>query len=206
MSEQQPELKPDFRLSNGNSKLKKDGIWSFNLVPIKHCPMAGSCKKFCYATVGQQAFPSGVARRERAFLATQAPDFVERMIAEVKRSKAKIVRIHDSGDFYSLKYFQSWCKIAEALPEVRFYAHTKMIPFLKVARPSNFGLIQSYGGIADSMINTAYPHARIFESLEELLAAGYVDTSESDLPAAMGETKIGLVIHGAKKNISQGRK
>ena len=101
---------PDYRLSDGNTKLAKDGIVSFNLIPIVHCPLAGECKNYCYATVGQQAFRSGVLRRARAFLATLQPDFVPRMIAEVAkavRRGAKAVRIHDSGDFYSFEYMQA---------------------------------------------------------------------------------------------------
>lgn len=198
---------PDYRLSDGNAKLKADGIVSFNLLPIVHCPMAGACKAYCYATVGQQAFKSGVLRRARAFLATQQADFVPRMVVEVSKAVkkgAKAVRVHDSGDFYSYEYLLSWFKIAKAHPDVRFYAYTKMIALVKMAYknglvPANFRLIQSLGGIADNKIDSTLPHSRIFASHDDLLAAGYADASESDAPAAFGESPlIGLVIHGAK--------
>jgi len=198
---------PDYRLSDGNSKLAKDGIVSFNLIPILHCPMAGSCKEYCYATVGQQAFKNGVLRRARAFLATQQADFVPRMIAEVQKAEkkgAKAVRVHDSGDFYSYDYLLSWLYIAHANPHMQFYAYTKMIALVKLSAakniiPSNFRLIQSLGGVADKQIDTSLPHSKIFSSREELLAAGYEDASESDRPAAFGTSPlIGLVIHGAK--------
>jgi hypothetical protein len=200
---------PDYRLSDGNTKLKADGIVSFNLIPIVHCPMAGACKAYCYATVGQQAFRSGVLRRARAFLATLQPDFVPRMIAEVAKAVkkgARAVRIHDSGDFYSFEYLQAWFAIAAACPGVTFYAYTKMVPFVKVAYakglvPNNFRLIQSLGGVADRQIDRSLPHSRIFSSLEDLTAAGYADASESDAPAAFGASPlIGLIIHGAKKS------
>lgn len=200
-------LEPDYRLSDGNSKLKADGIWSFNLIPIIHCPMAGACKAYCYATVGQQAFRSGVLRRARAFLATQQPYFAHRMTGEVAKAVqkgAKAIRIHDSGDFYSIQYLFSWFEIAKMFPAVKFYAYTKMIPLVKEVTkanlvPDNFRLIQSLGGVGDSRIDRSLPHSRIFDSLEDLLAAGYADASESDAPAAFGANpKIGLVIHGAK--------
>jgi hypothetical protein len=200
-------LEPDFRLSDGNTKLAKDGIVSFNLIPIVHCPMAGACKSYCYATVGQQAFRSGVLRRARAFLATLHPDFVANMIDEVAKSVrkgAKAVRVHDSGDFYSYDYLLNWFAIAEQFPNVKFYAYTKMVGLVQMAYkaglvPSNFRLIQSLGGIADSRIDHSFPHSRIFSSLDDLLAAGYADASESDAPAAFGTSPlIGLVIHGAK--------
>lgn len=200
-------LDPDYRLSDGNTKLKADGIWSFNLIPILHCPMAGACKAYCYATVGQQAFRSGVLRRARAFLATQQPDFVPRMVAEVTKAVkkgAKAIRIHDSGDFYSWEYLASWFWIASHFPKVRFYAYTKMVTLVKTAYsknlvPDNFRLIQSLGGIADSRIDRTLPHSRIFGTLVDLKAAGYADASERDTPAAFGTSPlIGLVIHGAK--------
>lgn len=198
---------PDYRLSDGNTKLKKDGIVSFNLIPIVHCPLAGACKSFCYATVGQQAFKSGVLRRARAFLATQQADFVPRMVVEVQKAAkkgAKAVRVHDSGDFYSYEYLLAWFEIARANPDTRFYAYTKMVALVKRAYkaglvPDNFRLIQSLGGIADKQIDWSLPHSRIFSSLDELNAAGYADASESDAPAAFSDTpNVGLVIHGAK--------
>ena len=200
-------LVPDYRLSDGNTKLKADGIWSFNLIPILHCPMAGACKAYCYATVGQQAFRNGVLRRARAFLATQQPDFVPKMVAEVTKAVkkgAKAIRIHDSGDFYSWEYLASWFWIASHFPKVRFYAYTKMVTLVKTAYsknlvPDNFRLIQSLGGIADSRIDRSLPHRRIFGNLVDLKAAGYADASERDTPAAFGTSPlIGLVIHGAK--------
>jgi hypothetical protein len=199
-------MEPDYRLSDGNTKLKKDGIWSWNLIPIVHCPMAGACKAYCYATVGQQAFRSGVLRRARAFLATQQPDFVPRMIQEVQRAAkkgAKAIRIHDSGDFYSADYMVNWFLIALACPDIKFYAYTKMVPLVQRFSknvPANFRLIQSLGGLGDSRIDRSLPHSRIFSSLQELRDAGYMDASESDAPAAFETSPlVGLVIHGAKQ-------
>jgi hypothetical protein len=198
---------PDYALSFGNSKLAKDGIASFNLIPIVHCPMAGACKAYCYATVGMQAFKNGVLKRARAFLATQQSDFVERMGVEVKKAikkNTKAIRIHDSGDFYSFEYLAAWMAIASQCPGVQFYAYTKMIAFVKAAYkqgkvPVNFRLIQSLGGVADSRIDSSLPHSRIFNTVAELHAAGYADASESDGPAAFGNNpNVGLVIHGAK--------
>lgn len=198
---------PDYTLSFGNSKLAKDGIASFNLIPVLHCPMAGACKAYCYATTGMQAFKNGVLKRARAFLATQQADFVERMGVEVRKAVKKGIkgiRIHDSGDFYSFEYLGAWLRIAAANPGVQFYAYTKMVVFVKAAYkqglvPANFKLIQSLGGVADSRIDTALPHSRIFNTVAELHAAGYADASASDAPAAFGSSPlIGLVIHGAK--------
>lgn len=203
------ELEPDFRLSDGNSKLAKDGIESFNLVPEIHCPMAGVCVNFCYAKTGHQAFKAGVLRRIRAYLATRHPEFVQRMVDEIKRSirrGCRGIRIHDSGDFYSWAYFMAWLEIARQLPEIPFYAYTKSISLVQRAHragliPDNFRFIQSEGGLEDARIDYTLPHARIFKTQDELATNGYSDASASDAPAAFTkDVNVGLVIHGAKKN------
>jgi hypothetical protein len=130
------------------------------------------------------------------------------MIAEVQRAHkkgARAIRIHDSGDFYLLEYLMNWFLLARACPEVRFYAYTKMVALVQKTTeaglvPANFRLIQSLGGLGDSRIDRSLPHSRIFSSLQELKAAGYMDASESDRPAAFETSAlVGLVIHGAKQ-------
>lgn len=197
------EIAPNHRISWGNSKLKTDGIASFNIPPVSTCPARGACEKFCYATQGQQWMKSGYKRRVAGFKATLAPDFVTVMTAELISERVKTLRIHDSGDFYSPEYLLKWAEIARRLPNVQFYAYTKQVVLLKrlgAELPVNFKVIQSIGGKLDHLINSALPHARIFSTVEELHAAGYADASESDLPAATpGVVRIGLVIHGVKK-------
>ena len=196
-------IAPNHRISWGNSKLKKDGIASFNIPPVSTCPARGQCEKYCYATVGQQWMPSGYKRRVAAFKATLEHDFVQVMVAELVSERVKTLRIHDSGDFYSPQYMLQWFKIAEMLPNVTFYAYTKQVILMQKLwdkKPANMKLIQSLGGKFDKLVDTNKPHARIFSTLDELLSAGYTDTSESDLPAATPSIDlIGLIIHGAKK-------
>jgi hypothetical protein len=66
--------------------------------------------------------------------------------------------------------------------------------------PKNFRVIFSYGGKQDALIDSKnHFHSLVFDSLEALTAAGYVDGSHDDMVAALGENKkIGLVYHGAK--------
>jgi hypothetical protein len=69
--------------------------------------------------------------------------------------------------------------------------------FKGMAIPDNFRVTYSFGGKFDSQIDG--PNARIFATLDERIAAGYVDGNESDMPAILGEHNIGLVYHGNKK-------
>jgi hypothetical protein len=64
--------------------------------------------------------------------------------------------------------------------------------------PSNFRAIYSYGGKQDSQIDTEkHRHSKVFESLAQLLQAGYVDASQDDM-VAYNSLKVGLVYHGVK--------
>jgi hypothetical protein len=47
------------------------------------------------------------------------------MVNELKSRRKRVVRVHESGDFYSVEYFRKWLKIARKLPNIQFYAYTK---------------------------------------------------------------------------------
>jgi hypothetical protein len=184
-----------------NTKLKKDGIYAFNLPPMLTCPCAGECKAYCYAKKGFYNMPSvkkGLAKRLK--LTKDKVDFICSISTE---SKSKgFVRIHASGDFYSLEYLKCWTMIAACNPLTRFYCYTKSVGLVKDEMkfrelPSNLRVIFSYGGTEDALIDPIKDrHCRIFETKAALEAAGYVDVSNSDLIAATTSSlKIGIVKH-----------
>ena len=194
-----------FEFSAGNSKLKPDGIVSFNLIPLVTCPFAGSCAKICYAQCGPQWFRSGKIARVGMFKATLSESFVSRMVALIHARAISRVRFHDSGDFYSPEYLEKFMSVAQNCPGTRFYVYTKSIKWMRdyVAEnglPKNVSVIQSRGGLQDELIGDDFSVANIFPDKKSLLKAGYADTSESDMPALIGKKKIGLIVHGAKKN------
>lgn len=208
------------KMSMNNAKLKKtagkmDGkvrIVSFNLPAIKACPGAGACKAVCYATQGRIAIGSAAAVREQnhhdsqvildllgpAALAVE----LETLVQASKPRKGQLwVRIHDSGDLYSQGYIDAWAQVIKAMPEVSFYAYTKSLhlDLSELEALPNMMLVQSVGGKHDSKIDKSKPHSRIFTTHEDRIKAGYLDGNESDMPAMMGETNIGLVYHGTRK-------
>jgi hypothetical protein len=69
---------------------------------------------------------------------------------------AGVVRIHDSGDFYSQDHFDSWCEVARRRPWTRLYGYSKSLPFW-VAQlgdvPANLVLTASRGGRYDHLID-----------------------------------------------------
>lgn len=125
-------------------------IWS--LPAIKTCPNAcDACKYWCYAVKSEKAYPGCLPCRERNLKASMQDNFVDLMTAYIrgaaghylyKAAKRIVVRIHESGDFYSQDYYNKWVQIAincSDLKNVVFMAYTKSVSFVKngLPRPKN---------------------------------------------------------------------
>jgi len=186
-----------------NSKLKKTSVangikvMNFGIPAQDTCLWAGDCKKYCYASKGAYIWSNVKPAFERRLDATKQDNFPQLMIAEIIRRKADVIRIHDSGDFYSREYLHKWFKVMESLPQVKFYAYSKSLPlFDGIKLPDNFTLIKSEGGKRDDLIDATHDrHARIFKTERELYSAGYANASDNDLIAIGNNPKIGLVAH-----------
>lgn len=204
-------------LGTGNTKLKNTAkhfdikIFNFS-IPAGNdkasgkitCPFAGSCLSLCYAKKGMYRFGNVERALTKRYEASKEADFVQRIndeLSKVKKGKQVYVRIHDSGDFYSPAYFAKWLEIARLNPLVRFYAYTKSHSFIRgnFAIPENMDLIFSLGSTRDELINQeSERHSKIFQSADEMAAAGYSDSSYLDINATKWITsnnKIGLLIH-----------
>tara|TARA_R100001463_G_scaffold115997_1_gene171246 strand:+ start:131 stop:733 length:603 start_codon:yes stop_codon:yes gene_type:complete len=187
------------------SKLNNTKIFNFSIPAYKTkggkitCPFAKDCIKYCYAQKGNYTrFPIIAELMEKKYTITKQDNFVYLMNEEIKKKNAKYIRIHDSGDFYSIKYLNKWIQIAKDNKEVIFYAYTKSIKFFKgcINIPKNLKIIFSEGSKTDNLINTLKDrHARIFKDITTLLSAGYIDASNNDLKAITENKKVGLVYH-----------
>lgn len=186
-----------------NSKLKKTSkatglrVFNFGIPAQDTCLWAGECKKYCYASKGAYIWSNVKPAFQRRLDATKQDNFNVIMQKEILAKKAQVVRIHDSGDFYSREYLMKWFWIMESLPAVKFYAYSKSLPLFKGEKlPANFTLIKSEGGKRDDLIDPSVDrHARIFKTEAELIAEGYANASENDLIAIGNNPKIGLLAH-----------
>ena len=130
---------------NGNRKLQNTAnvrwiIW--NLPAVTTCPFATAhCRESCYARKAERFYPQTLPARERNYQATLEPDFSEKMIFTLETEitsrknsgKLTIVRIHESGDFYSTEYVEKWLKVCRHFADnlnVVFLAYTKSIPYV----------------------------------------------------------------------------
>ena len=168
------------------------------------CPFAKDCIKYCYAQKGNYRFPSVKKGLNNRYELSKKDEFVTIMNANILLERPTHVRIHDSGDFYSIAYLNKWVEIAKANKEVIFYAYTKSIPFFKPSKksdtnfllPKNLIIIFSEGSKKDNLINTTKDrHSRIFKDINEMIKQGYINASDNDLNAITDNKKVGLLLH-----------
>lgn len=196
----------------GNTKLAKLDTVSFNIPAFRSadgfetCPKAGGCAAMCYARQGRYMMPAVAATREFNLKLARGDKrkFVRMAIADLRRIKNRIVRVHDSGDFFNQAYMDAWFRIAQEFLDKRFYAYTKSLHLDRSECPENFQIVQSVGGLMDEQIDPRESHSRIFATHADRRAAGYVDGNKNDQPAIDGVTRIGLVYHG-NRNLTEGQ-
>lgn len=196
-------------------KIKVADVYNWGIPAFKSqtglitCPNASRCATGCYAQNGTYLFSNVKSKYESRLELAQAPQFEAVLGAEIalvkekalKRDKPCIIRIHDSGDFYSIEYTQKWLRLIQSNPYTLFYAYTKQVAMFKSfhSLPHNLRLIFSYGGKQDHLIDSEQDrHAQVFETLKDLQNAGYADASNDDMVAIGPCLKIGLVFHHRK--------
>jgi hypothetical protein len=165
------------------------------------CPQAGVCASGCFARGGWYTHrPVVKDKYEWRLELARSTKFEETINKEIKELRVGRLRWNDSGDFFDQEYLQKCISVMEANPAVRFYAYTKMVSLLRsVSLPSNFTVVYSYGGKEDHLIKETDRHCRVFETHEELEAAGYADASDNDAVAAEGPNhKVAIVYHGQR--------
>lgn len=141
-------------VSRQNKKLvpnKETAFIIWNLPAVITCPYrTKECEKFCYAKKAEKAYPTVLPSRERNFAESKKAEFAANMtetilqIARGTKKKNIIVRIHESGDFYSQSYVNAWLEIMDnckADKRIKFIAYTKSFKYFDgVKLPKNFSL------------------------------------------------------------------
>lgn len=126
------------------------------LIVVNTCPGAGSCKVDCFAMKGgkiQFQGPWLSDGRILTYLLNDPGGFFNQLKAEISKEEAKgkkggykvSIRWHDAGDFFSPEYAAMAFKLASELPNVDFYAYTKVADVALGNKPDNFMINWSEG-------------------------------------------------------------
>ena len=211
--------------SSGNAKLSKNTL-IFNLPAGKTCPGAMFCKSFAVLNDnGKRSIVDGKHTEFRCFAASSevqydavfnnraenlqmivdaigngsAADLINNSIQFKRTKKTKLVRIHESGDFFSGAYLDAWIEVARRNPDLKFYCYSKSLQlFLHFPLPSNFYLTASYGGKFDYLIDEGYfpRYSKVCMNDADADALGLeVDHDDSH---CFGDKPFALLVHGTQ--------
>lgn len=221
------------KFSHGNGKLSKDTL-IFNLPAGKTCPGASLCFAFakrddngkativdgkdmefrCFAACSEAMYPKVYDARQhnwdtiKSLLSTwgvgKAGLMVSEMIQSNRKKSTKLVRIHESGDFYSLDYFSMWMHVARLNKDLKFYAYTKNLPMVldygMENIPSNVYITASKGGKFDHLIDEGFfpRYSVVVKNDAEAEALG-LEVDHDDSHCYKQDGPFALLVHGNQK-------
>lgn len=112
---------------------------------------------------------------------------------------AALIRVNVAGDIPTQPAFDLWNDVASLLPNVRFYAYTKSLPFwvkrLNSIAP-NFILTASFGGWKDELISLYnLRYAKVVNSEYQARKLG-LKIDHTDEMAAFPGPSFALLVHG----------
>jgi hypothetical protein len=116
------------------------------------------------------------------------------------------VRIHESGDFYNGEYLKAWMLTAQRMPDVKFYAYTKSLPYVRSVQNElkdipNLSITLSQGGKHDADIDSLdIKSSKVFNTPEEILKAGLILDLDDNLAKEKGgsDKNFALLVHGTQ--------
>jgi len=126
------------------------------LIIVNTCPGAGSCKIDCFAMKGGKIqFKNAWISDGRilTYLLNDPEGFFNQLKSEIEKEKRLgekngyrvTIRWHDAGDFFSPQYMDLAFKMAKSIPDVNFYAYTKIASAALANKPDNFMINWSEG-------------------------------------------------------------
>lgn len=133
-------------LTRGNGKLGK--IWNFSIPAHHTCPgETSACASVCYASKGWFKAKNVKNLYTANLDETKKSSFADKMVNEIARNSADLVRVHVAGDFYSADYISKWTEVARRCPDTKFFAYTRswrlpalISPLEELAQMPNFYL------------------------------------------------------------------
>ena len=210
----------------GNDKIK---FPYFSLPAGYTCPRAGKCKTMvvddpqtgrpklmdygqfrCYAGFDEVKYPNLRKRNWSNYQLILAQETKEDIVKLIERSfkfhfafPPKYFRIHESGDFFNQKYFDSWLEVAKNNPQTVYYGFTTSLDYWVKRQnemPNNFRLTASKGGKLDRLISEHNLRwcdvvANVEEAIESKLPIDIDDT----LASSDSKEPFCILIHGGQK-------
>lgn len=122
-----------YTLEPGNKKTGQrsdyyNSVFVWNIPPVSTCPGRSSwCTKYCYNGDDRpDIYPIGIWADNWWGCVHDRQSVKESIIGKIRNSPGKTaLRIHSSGDFFSVEYINMWIEIVDLCPDVDFWAYTR---------------------------------------------------------------------------------
>lgn len=112
-------------LQRGNEKLGPD-IWTWSIPAKTACPAKSPvCSSVCYVARGRFSFPMVAKAMARNLQHAKSRNFVRDITEQIRRNRIQQLRIHVSGDLFSVAYIKRWMAIARGNPGTTFTLWTR---------------------------------------------------------------------------------
>lgn len=212
----------------GNAKLD-EAIHVFSLPAGWSCPFAKECHSRadresghitdgrhviyrCYAA-SMEARRSSVRdsrwRNYEMLKRARTKDRIVRLILDSLSPHAGVVRVHDSGDYYSQPYYDAWIEVARQRPRTLFYSYLKALPFWarrlqevgdghEPGAVANFVMTASCGGARDELIERLGLRFAMVVNSEEEARERWLELDHTDELAMKHGDDFALLIHGTQ--------
>ena len=112
-------------IHQGNKKLGSY-ISHFSLPALATCPgKTHICARRCYALQNRYRFKTTQASLAFSHTVSKSSYFVQHIALAIRNADVHVLRLHPSGDFYSVAYIKKWYEIASRFPCITFYGYTR---------------------------------------------------------------------------------
>jgi len=210
----------------GNNKIKNP---YFSLPAGYTCPRAGKCKTMvvddpntgrpklveygqfrCYAGFDEVKYPNLRKRNWSNYQLILVQQTKEDIVNLIEKSfkfhfpfPPKFFRLHESGDFFNQKYFDSWLEVAKRNPQTVFYGFTTSLDYW-VRRlseiPNNFRLTASKGGKLDHLISQHNLRwSEVVVNVEEAIKKNLPIDIDDSLASSDSKEPFAILLHGGQK-------
>jgi hypothetical protein len=89
------------------------------------CGIATACRHGCYVPKTQEGRDGIGKRYEKNFQIAQRSDFDILMTGAIQKSGIRFIKLHVSGDFFSVAYIRAWIKVVTRCSHIWYWIYTR---------------------------------------------------------------------------------
>lgn len=166
-----------------------------------------ACRFRCYAASTESVFKNSRLLRWHNYDLLKSCKTLNEMVDLILKSvaKAKVIRIHSSGDFFNETYFNAWLEVAKLRTDLTIFGYTKVLKYVNTDKPSNFKLVYSRGGKDDSKLGDEPSCTVVLNEFDALSPIACKVSDTDDFYLIMQEKSFSILVHGTQPKKSKAK-